>query len=342
MPLSSRKKKILHAVVKEYIDNAEPIGSRTLGRRYKLGFSSATIRNEMADLEDMGYLRRPHASAGRVPLQKGYRYYVDYLIDEVFLTEEEEAVIDDVLKLEKMREIEEVIQHVSKELSESTNYTAFVLGPQLAKSCFKELRILPLDENRGIIVLITDNGFVKNKVINLPRTLTTQELNKVVLYLNQRFRGLTIDQVSSSLMRELKRDLFRRIVVLEQALLLLEESFHEEDGHISLGGTANILNQPEFNAVAKIKRLLALFEQRPLLMSLLTIPEGSAEDVWVKIGEENCLAEAHECSLVAASYKIGGKTVGSVGVLGPTRMKYAEVIAVVKYFATHLSRFFDN
>ncbi|MGI6097188.1 MAG: heat-inducible transcriptional repressor HrcA [Dethiobacteria bacterium] len=339
MPLNERKKQILYAVVKEHVNNAEPVGSRTLARRYNLGFSSATIRNEMADLEEMGYLKQPHTSAGRIPSEKGYRYYVDFLMEVPALTEEEEIRLNKALKLEKMREIEQIIQNVSKGLSEITNYTSLVIAPQLTKSAFKEMRIIPIDEQRGIVVLITDTGFIKNKIINLPRMLNPQELNQVVNYLNKRLRGLAIDQVTNSLLRELKRDLFHRIEILEQAFLLLEESLSEDDNRIFLGGTTKILNQPEFKNVEKIKRLLSLFEQDSLLMSLLS-SALEKKDVWVKIGKENKLKEAQECSLVTASYKVGGKTIGTIGVLGPTRMQYAKVIAIVKYFAEQLNQLF--
>lgn len=221
-PLSERKKQILRAVVVNYIKTAEPVGSRTVSRSYQMWLSSATIRNEMADLEDMGYLVQPHTSAGRIPSQRGYRYYVDNLMDLGELSDDDEQVLCSSLSTEKMREIEQIIVNSARVLSSATNQTSLIMGPQFKKSAFRQMRILPLDEKRGLVVLITDTGFIKNKVIDLHQQLSQAELQQVVSYLNQKLYGLTIDQVTTSLINELKRDLFRRMEILEQAFILLE------------------------------------------------------------------------------------------------------------------------
>ena len=226
--LTQRQKRILSLIIHEHIRSAEPVGSRTLSRMEGFGLSPATLRNEMADLEEMGYLAQPHTSAGRIPSQKGYRYYVDNLMDAGELSEAEELEIIHSLGIEKMREIEQIIVSAARVLSSITNQTSLIMGPQFKKSAFRQLRILPLDERRGLVVLITDTGFIKNKVINLNQTLSPAELQQVVTYLNQKLSGLTIDQVTASLINELKRDLFRRLEVLEQAFILLEESLKEE------------------------------------------------------------------------------------------------------------------
>ncbi len=342
--LNGRKKKLLELIVNEYVSTAEPVGSRTISRRYPMGVSSATLRNEMADLEELGYLEQPHTSAGRRPTQKGYRYYVDKLLKTSSITEEEEKVIQN--SLAKMNEVEHIISVASRVLSQITSYTSLILGPQFKKSAFNQLRILPLDDNKGLVVMITNMGFVKNKVIELPRSLSGAELQQVVQYLNKKMYGLTIDQVTESLIKELKRDLFNRIELLEQAFLLLEESLNEEErARVFLGGTTNILNQPEFKDVNKIKQFLSLFEQEDLLFNLLE-GEGdvceSSGDVVVKIGRENPLEEVHECALVTASYMIGNRTIGKVGVLGPTRMDYDRVLAVVRAITIHLNRVLER
>ncbi len=340
--LSGRKKKLLELIVKEYVFTAEPVGSRTIARRHPMGLSSATIRNEMADLEEMGYLEQPHTSAGRRPSEKGYRYYVDKLLHGSTIAEEEEKTIQ--ASFAKMNEVEHIIQVASKVLSQITSYTSLILGPQFKKSAFNQLRILPLDENKGLVVMLTNMGFVKNKVIELPRSLSGVELQQVVQYLNKKLYGLTIDQVTDSLIKELKRDLFNRIELLEQAFLLLEESLNEEErSRVFLGGTTNILNQPEFKDVDKIRQFLSLFEQEELLSQLLEGEEDSRSgDVVVKIGRENPLEEIHECALVTASYMIGYRTIGKVGVLGPTRMDYDRVLAVVRAITENLNRVLEK
>ncbi|HHT46802.1 MAG TPA: heat-inducible transcription repressor HrcA [Firmicutes bacterium] len=338
MVLSERKKHILLAVVTDYIKTAQPVGSRTLARRYKIGLSPATIRNEMADLEELGFLIQPHTSAGRIPSQKGYRYYVDDLMEATDLKEEERAKISQAYEFEKLKEIEEIIKHTSNLLSLLTNYTALILGPQLKKSAFKKLQIMPVDQRRGLLVLVADTGFVKSKVINLPHTLSPGELNRIVSYLNMRLEGLTIDKITSKLIVELRRDLYHHIQFLEETFTLLEESLAEDERRVFLGGTTNILNQPEFGDIEKVKSLLSLFEQNSLLASLLSRPVAGVEGIVIKIGRENILEEVQECSLVMATYCLGKEVVGTIGVLGPTRMDYAKTVAVVEQVVSHLER----
>ncbi len=335
--LSKRKEQILRAVVVNYTKTAEPVGSRTVARSYPMGLSSATIRNEMADLEDMGYLAQPHTSAGRIPSQLGYRYYVDNLMDLDELSEDDELEIRSSLSAKKMREIEQIIINSAKVLSSATNQTSLIMGPQFKKSAFHQMRILPLDEKRGLVVLITDTGFIKNKVIDLQQQLSQAELQQIVSYLNQKLYGLTIDQVTTSLINELKRDLFRRLEILEQAFILLEESLKEEDQmRVFLGGTTNILNQPEFRNVDKVRRILNLFEQEALLFRILE-DTSSEDDIVVKIGEENKHEDIRECTLITGTYKIHDKTLGTVGVLGPTRMDYGRVISIMRRLVDQLN-----
>lgn len=336
-PLSDRKQRILQAVVHNYTTTAEPVGSRTVARTYRIGLSSATIRNEMADLEEMGYLEQPHTSAGRIPSDKGYRYYVDHLMEEASLSSDEAKIVFELMGGEKMLEIEKIILNACRALSSITNHTALIMGPQFRKSAFRQMRILPLSDRRGLVVLITDTGFIKNKVIDLPYSLSQAELHQVVNYLNQKLYGLTIDQVTSSLINELKRDLFRRLEILEQAFLLLEESLKEEEQvRVYLGGTTNILNQPEFKNVDKIRRLLSLFEQEQLLCRILeTSPSGKEPAIF--IGRENMMEDIQECTLITAAYKINEKTLGTVGILGPTRMAYSRVIGVMRCLVDNLN-----
>lgn len=335
--LSDRKRRILRAVVHNYIATAEPVGSRTIARIYRIGISSATIRNEMADLEDMGYLEQPHTSAGRIPSDQGYRYYVDYLMEEPSLDPAEARTVAELMGGEKALEIEKIILNACRALSIITNHTALIMGPQFRKSAFCQMRILPLSDRRGLVVLITDTGFVKNKVIDLPQNLSQVELHQVVGYLNQKLYGLTIDQVTSSLINELKRDLFRRLEILEQAFMLLEESLEEEEQvRVYLGGTTNILNQPEFKDVDKIRQLLSLFEQEQLLCRILE-SSSSSEEPAVFIGRENIMVDIQECTLITAAYKINEKTLGTVGVLGPTRMAYRRVIGAMRCLVKNLN-----
>ncbi len=338
MGLSARKMEILRAVVTDYVKTAQPVGSRTIARRYKMGFSPATIRNEMADLEEMGYLLQPHTSAGRIPSQKGYRYYVDELMQEIQLDDDEKKSIHGIFSYEKIREVEDIIRQASKLVSSLTNYTSLILGPRLKKSAFKQLQIMPIDRQRGLLVLVADTGVIKNKVINLPQALSQGELDRIVTYLNRRLEGLTIDRITARLIRELRRDLYYHINFLEATFTLLEESLAEDESRVFLGGTTNIFNQPEFGNIEKVKSLLMLFEQHSLLANLLSRPLTGVDGITIKIGRENILEEVQECSLVMTTYCLGKEVVGTIGILGPTRMEYSRVVAVLQQVVGQFER----
>lgn len=336
MSLSQRKKQILQAVITEYIKTAEPVGSRTIARRYDLDLSPATIRNEMSDLEEMGYLEQPYTSSGRIPSQKGYRFYVDSLMEFKDLSANEIAWIHKIYNI-KLREIDKIVQHTAKVLSAITHYTTLILGPQIQKSAFQQLQIFPLDSNKALVILTTDTGFVENKIIELPRMLSTEELFKIVEYMNRKLRGLSIDRITNSLIREMKVEMVHQMDFIEQAINLLDESFSfEKEKKVYLGGTANILNQPDFKDVSKIKKIFDVLEEETLLSKLLE--EASVEDrMQVIIGEEIKIEDMQECSLITATYRVGEKTIGSIGVLGPTRMDYSKVITIVEHITEELN-----
>lgn len=335
MILSDRKNKILYAVITEYIKSAEPVGSRTVSRRYKLNLSPATIRNEMSDLEEMGYLEQPHTSSGRIPTQKGYRLYVDCLMETWDLSPREVDWINKIFNI-KMREIDKIIQHAAKVLSALTHYTSLVLGPQIGRSAFEQLQIFPLDSEKALVVMITDTGFVESKLIELPRMLSREELFKVVWYLNKKLKGLTIDEITFSLIKEMKLELLDEIGFIEQTVNLIGESFSSgKERRVYLGGATNILNQPEFRNIDKIKKIFNVLEEEAVLSNLLE--ESLSDSLKIMIGEENKIEEIKECSLITATYKIGGKTIGTIGVLGPTRMDYSKVVSIVEHITDQLN-----
>jgi len=338
--LSERKQKILHAVVKDYVQTAEPVGSRTISRRYRMDLSAATNRNEMADLEELGYLTQPHTSAGRIPSQRGYRFYVDCLMDMTDLGPEEEGYLARVfLQLEKMHEIDQIVQYAAKALSQMTNYTSLVLGPQPKRSAFKHLRLVPLDEEQALVVLLTDSGYIKSRIIELPKALNREELARVINYLNEQLAGQTVEELTLSRLQKLRRGLYKKIDWADQLLLLLEEASLESGSRVFLGGAANILKQPEFRDVEKVGHLLALFEQDEILGSIL---EPLQTGLSVRIGTENVLQEISECSLVTATYTLCDRPEGTIGVLGPTRMEYAKVVVIIKHMVEKLNTLFSG
>ncbi len=338
--LDSRKEKILKAIVQEYILTAEPIGSRTLARRYNLGVSPATIRNEMADLEEMGLLKQPHTSAGRVPTDQGYRVYVDSLMERVSLSDREIDEIKRRYSLSKKNEIQELIEETSDLLSAQTRHTSLVMGPNLQESTFQHIQMVPISSRRVMILLVTDTGLVQNRMVHLPGELSRRDLGEISSFLNERLQGLSLDDINEEMIHSLERELINRFSLLDQTLdlinTIIDITLSQGEGKIYLGGTTNILEQPEFHDLEKVKMVLRILEHEDLLYRALSgIEQGRMNIV---IGEENEFEEIHDCSLVTATYFIRGRRVGKIGVLGPKRMEYPRIISVVDYMANILSQ----
>jgi len=327
MQMDERKRKILRAIVLDYIATAEPIGSRTIARKFDLGVSPATIRNEMADLEDLGFIEQPYTSAGRIPSDAGYRYFVDCLMDPQALSEENKEAIERE-STKRIHEIQEVISHTSKLLSELTNLTSIVLGPHKGKSTFGKMHFLPYQPGQVIMVIVKENGVVENHIIDVGENLTAEELQRVAGVFNQKMRGYSLSQVKRSLLHEIYSELSRQRLLIDNALDMLRTILDDNDTEerIYLGGTLNMLNQPEFKDLDKVKTLFRVFEENESLKKLL---HPYQEGLNVTIGGENMIKEFRDCSLISATYKVNGLTIGAVGVIGPTRMDYAKVIAIV-------------
>jgi heat-inducible transcriptional repressor len=335
MQMDERKRKILRAIVLDYIATAEPIGSRTIARKFDLGVSPATIRNEMADLEELGFIEQPYTSAGRIPSDAGYRYFVDCLMDTQTLSDEDKELIERESS-KKILEIQEVVSHTSKLLSELTNLTSIVLGPHKGKGTFGKMHFLPYQSGQVIMVIVKENGVVENHIIDVGENLTAEDLQKVADVFNQKMRGYSFNQVKRSMLHEIYSELSRQRYLIDNAMEMLDAMLgdDEEEDRIYLGGTLNMLNQPEFRDLDKVKTLFKVFEENEPLKKLL-IPRQ--EGLNVTIGGENTLKEFRDCSVISATYKVNGRTIGAVGVLGPTRMNYAKVIAIVDFMTRSLT-----
>lgn len=332
--IDARKRKILHAIVTDYISTAEPIGSRTISRKYDLGISPATIRNEMSDLEMLGYLEQLHTSSGRIPSAKGYRLYVDSLLSPESVSINEISLINSWFQA-KARSVEEVFQETAKILSRMTRNISMVLAPQFSQCIFKYLQFLPLDERRAIIIIVTDTGFVENKVINLPEGMSFEDLQRIATGINSRLSGLAFDKIKSSILHEIKADILQESHMYEAAVDILNEALTVgKKERVYLGGTTQLLNQPEFRDVEKVKGLLGILEQEKLLRDILNIPNH--DGVTVTIGAENKYSGIQECSMVQATYAIEGQVVGTIAVLGPTRMDYGKIMAILEFMHGHL------
>ncbi|NPV70487.1 MAG: heat-inducible transcription repressor HrcA [Firmicutes bacterium] len=338
--LDDRKMRVLRAVVEDYVSTVEPVGSRTIARKYSLGVSPATIRNEMADLEEMGYLEQPHTSSGRVPSDLGYRYYVDWLMPQADLSS---AVIENIHRVleEKTREIQALIQQTVKVLSDTTRYLAFVLGPQLDNARLHRLSIVPLMEGSALLVLVTDTGFVQTSVIDRPAGLADEEIHGLYEALSERLRGVPVDLCADEAVKVMNRELSAYKSVMREALDVLRSFVDDDpDERVYVGGTSRLFEQPEFRDVDKARAVLGMLEHdqtvRELVNSRVTgqLNDGS---VMVSIGGETGVKEIEDCSLVGTVLAVGGRSVGKIAVLGPRRMEYARVIAIVKHVQSKLS-----
>lgn len=336
--LTDRQKVILQILVDDYIRSAEPVGSRTISKRPDMSFSPATIRNEMADLEELGYLEQPHTSAGRIPSQKGYRFYVDHLMNPTQNHLDVTTVRSDLLQ--RLDEMEQVVQQAATILSGLTNYTAIVLGPQVFTTKLHNIQLMPLGERMAVAIIITDTGHVESRKVMIPEGMPPEALQHYVELLNRKLVGVPLHKLKGALHTEVADELRRYSEQFESAMTLFDQMVEPTEDSLGtqkiyLGGTTRIMTQPEFRDVEKLKPLLDMFEQTQKLIHML---DGtSSGGVQVRIGQENQIETMHECSLVTASYTIGGIPVGSLGVLGPTRMEYGRVIRVLEDFSYSLS-----
>ncbi|MDQ0254341.1 heat-inducible transcriptional repressor [Evansella vedderi] len=337
--LTERQLLILKAIIDDYITHAEPVGSRSVSKREDIDYSPATIRNEMSDLEELGFLEKPHSSAGRIPSQKGYRYYVDHLLSPKELTSREISDIKSVFR-ERFSEIEEVIQQSAKILSNLTSYTSIVLGPEVFESTLKQIQIVPISQNSAVAIIVTDTGHVENQTVSLPNGLDVNELEKVVNILNDKLKGVPLVHLRNKLTSEIGRVLEKYIDQYDSVMTLLNQTFlSQQNEKVFFSGKTNILAQPEFNDVERVKRLFNIFEEDALISKLI---RSEGKGMTIKIGQENRFEPFDDCTLITATYSVDGKHMGTFGILGPTRMEYPRVIGIMDYLSKDLSKLLTN
>ncbi|MDS1029437.1 heat-inducible transcriptional repressor HrcA [Bacillota bacterium LX-D] len=335
--MDERKKKVLQSIIQDYIATAEPVGSRTIARKYNLGVSPATIRNEMADLEELGYIEQPHTSAGRIPSDLGYRYYVDCLMEKQELNQAEKDYIDFCFsQKQKMEEIQSVIKQASELLSEMTHYTAMIVEPQWDRLVFEHIQLLPLGPGVALMVVVINSRIIQHYILNIPESISAADLEKVSLALNHKFKGFTLNQIKQDLLLDVLRENQQYKEIIDNVLGLFQQlnSLASKE-KVHLGGTLNIFNQPEFKDIDKLRDLLSLLEEKEILKDILT--RETKTGLTVKIGGENKHEGITGCSIITASYQIDGEILGSIGLLGPTRMAYSKAISLVEYVTQNLS-----
>lgn len=328
----------MSAIVDDYVRLAEPVGSRALSKHVEIHLSAATIRNEMADLEEMGLLDQPHTSAGRVPSQKGYRFYVDNLMDKRGIDVQTADTLRQLF-MARMTELERIIQQTATVLSELTNYTSIVLGPKLATSgAIKHVQLVPLTGGKAVAILVTDTGHVENKQVQLSDDVTADNVVEMVNLLNAKLVGVPLSKMKSHLFREIAEEMAKTLEHYEDALAVLNELCTPDSGgeeRVYIGGATNILAQPEFKDVEKVRPLLELLEQTDAVQQVVPVASMGLQ---IRIGQENQFPMLQDCAVVSATYFIGARPVGSVGLLGPTRMNYARVTQILDYVSNSLTR----
>lgn len=334
--LDERKREILRSVVIDYIHTAEPVSSRTLARRHHLGFSPATIRNEMADLEDFGFLEQPHTSAGRVPSDKGYRFYVNELMDPAELTlTEAEAVRQRMMA--RLYEVQEVIRESSRILNAFTRYTSVALAPSGRRRSYQHLKLVPLDGERLLLVLVTDPGFVANRLARVEKVPDTDELAKLSTDLTRVVKSRAAGEIGPDVKRQIQ-DVTGVGSLAEEVISLLEQAGQEDaPGGFFVEGATAILEQPEFRDLERVRSFLGLFEGGNVIAHALEDLGRDSGNVVVVIGSENPRGPLQDLGIVAAGYESSGEIVGTLGVIGPKRMDYQRAVSLVGCVARHLS-----
>jgi heat-inducible transcriptional repressor len=333
--MDARKFRILQAIIDDYILTAIPVGSRTISKKYEMGLSSATIRNEMSDLEELGYLDQPHVSAGRVPSTKAYRLYVDQLLATGRISADD---LDSVRTHFSQRtgKMEDVISRAAQALSSITSYTSLVLGPKGSETTIRNLQLVPVSQNSALLVIVTDNGIVRDAIIHVDSDLDGDALYAISRTLTERVAGHRLSD-TQDVLRAMRREFAEKRKVLDGVSDLVADVENQQaSAKIAFGGTSNILSFPEYNDVEKARTFLSLLESKDTLIRLLEQHQNVA--FTVRIGPETGVPELRDCSLVTATYSIGDHTHGTIGVIGPTRMQYGRVLGVLSAMGEQLSR----
>lgn len=333
--LTNRQLLILQVTVDDFIETAQPVGSRQLSKKEEVSFSPATIRNDMADLEDMGFLEKTHTSSGRVPSEKGYRYYVDNLLTPQRITKDEINQIRSVFQ-ERMGETEQIIRKSANILSELTNYTSIMLGLDVRKHRVKRFSIVPLTDDSAVAIIVTDSGHVENRVFSIPESFTASDIERMVNLINEHLVGVhlhelpaKLDAVTLSVLRQNSGRLNNLLGSLNKAMTI------EHEDKVYYGGKMQLLNQPEFNDLEKARSIMYWMDHVNQIPGLFHLEK---KGIQIRIGSENNQLGMEDCSIITASYEIGDEQMGSIAIIGPTRMDYKRVVSLLDVMSGDLSR----
>lgn len=337
--LSDRKKRVLQAIVEEYVNTAEPVSSNSLVNNYGLDYSSATIRNEMAELEKMGFLDKTHTSSGRIPSEKGYRFYVDELIKDDNISLEEIKYISSKLET-KVNEIEELTQITANTISEVTHYATVSIGPKNEEQKIEEIRFVLLGTRMLLTVILTDSGLVKETIIKFDEDINDNQVQTLNLMFNNKLKGKPLDEIRGKKLEEYLYDEMSYSVKVIKPIIEQIKKVLEEDEQLHLEGTNRAFELPEFNSLEITKNFINILDTKDLMTDILNT--GLAQDINVYIGEESEKEELKDFSIITFKHRVGNKDLGTIGIIGPKRMNYSKVISVMKYISKKLNENNNN
>lgn len=341
MELDDRKLKILKAIISNYLETGEPVGSRTISKYTDLNLSSATIRNEMADLEELGLIMQPHTSAGRIPTDKGYRLYVDRMMIEKD-TEMEEMKTQ---LLERVDKMESLLKQVAKVLAYNTNYATLVTAPQYQNSKLKFIQLSQVDERQLLAVIVVDGNVIKNKLMQVERMLENDEILKLNVLLNTFLQGASLQDINLEMIQTIKTQAGEFADIMENIFQGIAEAIHEADQvEIYTSGTTNMLKYPELGNIEQTTKLLEALEERQVLDELIdeSMHGENPNGIQVYIGEESPVSNMKDCSIVTATYELEEGARGTIGIIGPKRMDYQKVVSTLKNLTGELDTIFKK
>lgn len=343
MELEERKEKILKAIIQTYLETGEPVGSRTISKYSDLKLSSATIRNEMSDLEELGYIVQPHTSAGRIPSDKGYRFYVDQIIRE------KDSQVNQMqeLMLQRVDRVELLLKQMAQVLASNTNYATLISGPRIHRTKLKFIQLSRVEAHKLLIVVVVEGNMIKNSFVALEEELSDEELLNLNILLNNCLNGLTIEEINLGVISKLKEQAGTLKHVVDVVLDEVSEAIEvqDEDLQIYTSGATNIFKYPELSDGRKASELLSTLEQKELLKGLFEEtgePGDPGSGIQVYIGDETPVQTMKDCSVVTANYVLGDGLRGTIGIIGPKRMDYEKVVTTLRTLVTQLNETFKK
>ena len=340
MELDERKVTILKAIIKNYMDTGEPVGSRTISKYIDSKWSSATIRNEMSDLEEMGYIIQPHTSAGRIPSDKGYRFYVDQILQE----KDSEVTEIQELMIQRVDRLELVLKQLAKLLAKDTNYAALISGPQYHRNKLKFIQLSKVDVHKLLIVTVVEGNLIKNSIVNIQEEISDEELLNLNILMNSSLNGLTIEEISLGVISRMKEQAGPHADVVGKVLDAVAQAIRADDEGLKIytSGATNIFRYPELTDGSKAKDILEVFEEKEQLEELLTdkLNEEGKPGIQVYIGNEMPVQSMKDCSVVTATYSFGGGMEGTIGIVGPKRMDYQKAVDALQTVMGQLDSMF--